>query len=162
VLIEMAHRTQKFEAHHHHHAHHDHVEYRRPFNLTTDLGCYALKKLNAINPEILRVQDKRLLQPSGPGVITHLAHGLILASLPVYAFAVWKNHGLKAFARPLVSLPLAVLFGGSYVFQNVASYCRELTFSLPRSSMVSHYKDIYGEKFLLDVLEPTFRLPESF
>lgn len=114
-----------------------------------------------MNPEILRESDKRLLNPSGPGVITHLGHGLIIAAVPIYAFTIWKDFGLKVFLRPVLALPIGVLVGLSVVFQNVANYCRELTFELPRSRMVSHYKDIYGEKFLIDVLEPSFRLPES-
>ena len=48
----MANTHAQFEGHHHHH-HHGHVEYRRPHNIDTSLGLFALKKLNAINPEFL-------------------------------------------------------------------------------------------------------------
>lgn len=101
------------------------------------------------------------MNPSGPGVLTHLTYGLFLVSIPVYTFSVWKNFGFKAFLRPTVALPLGALVGANFVFQNVATYMRELTFEIPRTRMVNHYKDIYGEKFLIDVLEPKFRLPES-
>jgi hypothetical protein len=97
-----------------------------------------------MNPEILREKDKRLLNPSGPGVLTHLVHGFLLASLPIYTYNIWRNFGTKAFLRPIVALPLGVLFGTSIAFQNVANYMRELTFELPRSRMVSYYKDTYG------------------
>jgi hypothetical protein len=120
------------------------VEYRRPFNIDTNLGLFALKKINAMNPEYLREKDKRLLNPSAPGVITHLVHGFLLASIPIYGYNVWRNFGVKAFLRPVVALPLGVLFGTSIAFQNVSNYVRELTLSSSRKSMVSYYKDQLG------------------
>jgi len=101
------------------------------------------------------------LRPSAPGVITGLIHGGILLSLPIFAFTAWKNYGIKSFARPQVFIPLGVIVGTSFTFQTVANYCRELTFSLPRANLVTRFKDTYGEKFLLDVLEPSFRLPSG-
>lgn len=158
----MNHRNQKFEAHHHHHQHHSHVEYRAPFNITTEIGLFSLKKLNAMNPDILKEKEKRLLNPSAPGVITYVAHSFLLFTTPIYAFTMWKNFGFKSFVSPKVFIPLGLLMGTSIGFQHVANYARELTFAYPRSKLVQKYKDQYGEKFLIDVLEPTFRLPKDF
>jgi hypothetical protein len=108
------------------------------------LGLFALKKLNAMNPGYLREKDKRLLNPSAPGVISHLIHGLFLVSIPVYAYSVWSNHGAKAFLRPAVALPLGALFTTSYLFQRVANYMRELTLGPARKNMVAFYKDQLG------------------
>lgn len=161
VLINMAHQQAVFDAHHHHHHHHDHVEYRRPFELTTSLGLFALKKLNAMNPDILQESEKKLLNASAPGVISSLGHGAILFGATVYAGFVWKNLGLAGFARPVALIPLGGFAGAFVVFNWTANYLRELTLSGPRRKLISTYKDRYGASFLLDVLEPRFRLPES-
>lgn len=97
-----------------------------------------------MNPEYLTEKDKRLLNPSGPGVITHLIHGAIFLTTPIYSYAVWRNFGAKAFLRPAVVLPLAALFGTNIFFQYVANYMRELTLAPARKSMVSYYKDQLG------------------
>jgi hypothetical protein len=97
-----------------------------------------------MNPEYLREKDKRLLNPSGPGVITHLIHGLLLFTTPIYTYSVWSNFGAKAFLRPVVILPLAALFGSNIFFQHVANYMRELTLGPARKNMVSFYKDQLG------------------
>lgn len=157
----MAHKHSIFDDHHHHHHHHEHVEYRRPFNLTTELGLFALKKLDAMNPDILREREKRLLNPSAPGVLTHVVHATLSLATPIFAYSVWRNFGAKYFLRPQVFLPLGVLVGVNIGFQNVANYMRELTLTIPRGNLVSHYKNQYGESFLLDVLDPAYRLPDS-
>ena len=97
-----------------------------------------------MNPEYLREKDKRLLNPSAPGVITHLVHGLFLVSIPVYSYSVWNNFGFKAFLRPAVAVPLVGLVGTNYLFQRVANYLRELTLGPARKNMVAFYKDQLG------------------
>jgi len=140
----MARKTSVFDAHHHHHSHHEHLEYERPQKLTTPLGLFALKKLNAMNPDYLSEKDKRLLKPSAPGVITSVLHACLGFTVPVYAFSVWKNHGWVAFARPKILLPLIILMGANIGFQYTACGIRELWLSIPRSSMVNRYKGLHG------------------
>ena len=122
---------------------------------------FALKKLNAINPEILREQEKRLLLPSAPGVITSLIHGGLMCSAAVYTGYIWRSFGLKGFANPQAVIPLGAIIGSSIVFQWSANRLRELSLSGARKKLVTLYSDRYGSNFLLDVLEPSFRLPES-
>ena len=78
-----------------------------------------------------------------------------------YAAYVWRKLGTRGFIRPAVVLPLGVLMGGWVGTNFVLNDVRELTFSPARTSMVSRYTDQWGSKFLLDVLEPSFRLPEE-
>ena len=97
-----------------------------------------------MNPEYLREKDKRLLNPSGPGVITHLIHGAILLTTPIYSYVVWSNFGAKAFLRPAIITPLVALFGFNIFSQHVTNYIREMTLAPARKSMVSYYKDQLG------------------
>ena len=111
----MAHRHATFENHHHHHHHHEHVEYRRPHSLNTDLGLFALKKLNAINPDILTEQDKRLLNPVAPGVISFLINGSLAVGTTVLAATTWARFGMGGFLKPQVAVGLVGFLGASYV-----------------------------------------------
>jgi len=113
---------------------------------------FALKKLNAINPEFLQESEKRLLQPVAPGAITHLGYGGLLAGSAWYAFYAWRTVGLVNMLQPKTMIPLAVLLGSLVGFQVVSNYAREVQWTLPRSNLVDKYKQQYGEKFLLDVL----------
>ena len=123
----MAHQHAPFEAHHHHHHHHEHVEYHRPETLNTNLGLYSLKKLNAMNPDILKESEKRLLQPSAPGVLTSLVHGAFIFGATGYTAYIYRYLGGRAFLRPNVLLPYGVIAAGMIVFQSFSSKIRELT-----------------------------------
>jgi hypothetical protein len=156
----MAHRHAAFEKHHHHHHHHEHLEYKRPNSLTTDIGLFALKKLNAMNPDLLSEQHKRLLGSSAPGVITNVMHGGLLISMAGYSTYVWSKLGLIGFVNPRAVLPLGALMGAWVGCNWVANELRDWHFSRDRAAMVKHYSNQYGANYLLDVLQPTFRLPE--
>lgn len=161
VRIRMVDKTAQFEGHHHHHHHHKVPEYKRPAAITTPLGLFALKKLTAMNPDILSFKEKRLLKAAEPGVLTHLGYGALLLTFPFYVIPVYRNFGLKAFLRPQVGAPLVGLIAATIAFQPLANYCRESLWSVPRRKLVEKYKDRWGEEYLLDVLNPTFRLPEA-
>lgn len=110
--------------HHHHHHHHTHYEYKRPNHITTDLGLFALKKLDAMNPDFLKVKEKRLLSSVAPGVLTHLGYsGLIFANV-AYISYVWQAHGLKKFLQPKVFLPLAAMTITLNVYNRGINYTR--------------------------------------
>ena len=150
----------QFEGHHHDHHHHEHVEYRRPSKLDTNLGLFALKKLNAIDPTMLSESDKRLLQPVAPGAITYLLHGALLSTAGLYTYSAWRNIGFSFLIKRKTLIPFVALVGLAVNFQFVANYARELIpWAYARAALVNRSKQKYGEKFLLDVLEPTFRLP---
>ena len=106
-------------------------------------------------------KDKRLLNAAAPGVISNLIHSSFAIGTCGYAVYVWKNLGLLGFARPAVTLPLFGIVGTWMTTNYVTNYIRELQWTSSRSKMVSLYKDQWGEKFLLDVLEPSFRLPQE-
>lgn len=144
VLIEVARKLSVFDAHHHHHSHHAHVEYKRPEKLTTPLGLYALKKINAMNPDYLTETEKKLLKPSAPGVISGLGQGLLTLTVPAYVLTVWNNQGWVAFKQPKVLLPLAVLFGAQYGFQYFANIFRELQQYSSRKKLVNRYVSLHG------------------
>ena len=82
-----------------------------------------------------------------------------MAGTVSYSAYVWRNLGFKGFTRPAVAVPLGALVGGWVGYNWVANNLRELTWSSSRHKMVAKYNDQLGSKFLLDVLEPTFRLP---
>lgn len=97
-----------------------------------------------MNPDILQESEKKLLQPSAPGVISSLGHGAILGGATLYSLYVWKNLGIAGFTRPLVLVPIGGFAGAFVVFNWAASYLREFTLSGSRRKLVSTYKDRYG------------------
>ncbi len=68
---------------------------------------------------------------------------------------------LVLYSRPQAIIRLGGVVVSYIAFQKVANYIRELNFSIPRKKLVNDYKEKYGEKFLIDVLDPNFRLPDS-
>ena len=79
----------------------------------------------------------------------------------IYTAYIWRSFGLKGFANPQAVIPLAGIAGSFLAVQWTANRLREFSLSGARSKLVSQYTDRYGSKFLLDVLEPSFRLPEA-
>jgi len=156
----MANRHAGFEKHHHHHHHHEHLDYKRPHILTTDIGLFALKKLNAMNPDALTEKHKRLLGSPAPGPISSLFHGGLMIAMGGYSYYVWAKLGVAGFASLRALLPLGALLGSWVGFNWVANELRELHFGPGRSAMVKHYANQYGPDYLLDILDPSFRLPE--
>lgn len=161
-MIEVANQTGSFLGHHHHHhAHHGHGheqhEFQVPEKLTTGLGLYALKKLNAINPHLLSVRESRLLEPVTPGPITYFITGAWYLATGVVGVHLWRTKGLKGFAS-LSVLPLLGLIAAKHVTLHTVNYVREQTYSLDRKRLVTDYVEKYGEQFLLNVLHPAFRL----
>lgn len=113
-----------------------------------------------MNPDILTEREKKLLKPVGPGITTNFWHGFLVATATVYSAYLWRSLGLKGIIRnPLSVIPSGVLIGGAIGFDIFANYIRELTWIIPRRNMVKSYSAKYGENFLLDVLDPKFRLP---
>ena len=125
--------------HHHHRHHHDHVEYEQPEKLTTELGLYALKKINTIDPRFMKANDTRLLQQVNPGPITYLVNAGFMLSASGYGFYVWRTLGVRGFAS-LAVLPLAVLVGARKVSLNGLNIAREKLYSAEREEMVNRYK----------------------
>ena len=109
VYLEMSNQTSDLQGHHHHH-HHHHVEYKQPEQLTTELGLFALKKANAINPNFLRVREARLLEQVNPGTITYMTNIFFMLSTGAYSMYVWRGLGFKGFASKAV-VPLVGLIG---------------------------------------------------
>lgn len=167
ILIEVANQSAELLGHHHHgHGHHhdDHgkhehkqSEFKRPEKLTTSLGLYALKKLEAINPTFLTVRESRLLQPVTPGPITYFINAGFYISAGLYGAYLWRTRGIRGFGT-LAVLPFAGLIAGRYITNEGLSYLRDFFYFNQRKAMVNSYAGKYGEDFLLDVLNPSFRL----
>ena len=64
-----------------------------------------------MNPEILTQHDKRLLNASAPGVLTHLVHASFAVGVTGYTTYIWRKLGVLGFARPAVVVPLAGMVG---------------------------------------------------
>lgn len=114
-----------------------------------------------MNPDILKEKEKILLNAAGPGPITHLIHGFFIVSTTTLSYYTWNNFGFKGFLRAPAVVGLGGLCVSYLAFQKISNYMREMTFALPRRNLVNDYKEKYGEKFLIDVLDPNFRLPDS-
>lgn len=114
-----------------------------------------------MNPNILKEKEKVLLNAVAPGAITHIIQGFFLLSTTTFSYYTWNNFGFKGFARPQTVVGLGGLVVSYIAFQKVTNYMRESTFAFSRSKLVKDYKEKYGEKFLIDVLDPNFRLPDS-
>jgi hypothetical protein len=124
VSIEVSKRLSQFDGHHHHHHHHEHVEYRRPFNIDTNLGLFALKKLNVMNPDILKEKEKVLLKAVAPGAITHIVQGCYILSTSTFLYYTWNNFGFRGFARPQAIIGLGGVVVSYIAFQKAANYIR--------------------------------------
>lgn len=114
-----------------------------------------------MNPDILKEKEKILLNAAAPGAITHLLQGFFIVASSSYSYYTWNNFGFKGFLRAPAVIGLGGLFASYFAFQKVSNYMREMTFAIPRRNLVNDYKEKYGEKFLIDVLDPNFRLPDS-
>ena len=114
-----------------------------------------------MNPDILKSNEKYLLKSAEPGALTHILHGFTLLLVPAYFLPVYRNFGMKGFLRPKVTAPLFGLIGLNIVLQPIANRFRESLWSGSRERLVENYKEKWGEEYLLDVLNPTFRLPEE-
>ena len=152
----MGHEKDLFSAHHHEH-HHSTVQYQRPKQLTTPIGLYALKKLNAIEPNLLTVREKRLLEPVVPGFLSYLIYGGFLAVMGGYTAVVFRSHGYQGLISKAM-LPVIALGVSMKGTEYGLNYGREMLYSRQRNALVENYKKRLGENYLLDVLDPKFRL----
>ena len=116
TLLELSHSLGSFRGHHHHHHHaHSKVAYQRPKTLDTNLGLFALKKLTAMNPRLLTMSERRLLQPVAPGFLTYFSYATMLSIMSGYGVYIWRGYGYKAFvSKPVLPLiGLAVAYKGT-------------------------------------------------
>ena len=111
-----------YEGHHHHHSHHT-TKYVPPKSLNNGLALFALKKLNAIDPDFLTVKEKRLLQAVAPGIISYILNFGFLASQGLYTIYIWRGFGLRGLFGFKI-LPLAGLLGAQYVTMRGVNYVR--------------------------------------
>ncbi|CAM6002618.1 unnamed protein product [Sphagnum balticum] len=138
----MAHKHQIFASHHHEH-HHGHTDFLRPHSIDTNLGLYALKKLNTINQDILtereaiaEAQRTRSDQPLAlewldrPEWELHLLH-------------LEKFWGKKVPAASVAVIALG-LYGSLVAFEHGSNFLRELLWTGGRSRLVNKYKNLYG------------------
>jgi hypothetical protein len=121
------------------------------------LGLYALKKLNAIEPMYLSVREKRLLQPVAPGFISYVIYGTFFGSMSVYTAYVFRSLGYKGLVSKAI-IPVAGFAVGYKVVEYGLNWGREFLYAGERSELVEKYKNRLGKEYLLDVLEPGFRL----
>ena len=99
------------------------------------MGLYALKKINAINPNFLRVREARLLQQVNPGTITYMTNIFFLLSTGAYSMYVWRGLGFKGFMGK-AALPLIGIVGawkGSMIGFN---WLREEYYASDRKELV--------------------------
>lgn len=119
-----------------------------------------MKKLNAIEPKYLNVHEKRLLQPVAPGFISYMIYGVFYASIGGYSAYVFRSFGYKGLVSKAM-IPALALFAGYKAVDYGLNIGRELLFSRQRSELVEKYKRKLGKEYLLDVLDPEFRLSPS-
>ena len=74
-----------------------------------------------------------------------------------YSYYLWRTRGLKGFAS-IAAIPIAALVGTRLATNEGLSYVRDYLFYFQRKELVRNYTEKYGEKFLLNVLNPAFRL----
>lgn len=125
--------------------------------MTTPIGLYALKKLNAIEPSYLTVREKRLLNPVAPGFISYLIYGSFMAGMGVYTAYVFRSFGYKGLISKAM-IPAVGIAVGYKVVEFGLNYGRELLFAKQRGDLVEKYRNRLGKDYLLDVLDPSFRL----
>ena len=77
---------------------------------------FALKKLNAIEPNYLTVKEKRLLQPVAPGFISYLIYGTFYATMGLYTAYLFRSMGYKGLVSKAI-LPAVILGVGYKVFE---------------------------------------------
>lgn len=78
-------------------------------------------------------------------------------SIAGYVAYVWRSLGWKGFASK-AAIPLAALIVGHRATMYGVNFIREGVFSFHRSQMVEKYTNQYGAEFLLNALNPSFRL----
>lgn len=129
---------------HHHHHHHHHVDYIEPKELTTELGLFALKKINAIDPTFLRASEVRLFDQVNPGPITYLINGTFLLTAGAYIHYVLRGLGPKAFlSKP--ALPLLALVCVWKPTMLLLNYSRESLYGPQRRKLVNKYVESHGK-----------------
>jgi hypothetical protein len=116
-----------------------------------------LRKLNAIDPTILKVKEARLLQPVNAGIISNLVGIGFMIPTSVYTVYLWRTRGFRGFGSIAV-LPIVGLYIGRQLTNEVMSYTRDYLYSIQRKELVENYKEKFGEKYLLSILDPSFRL----
>ena len=125
--------------------------------MNNDLALFALKKLTAMNPKLLKISERRLLQPVAPGFLSYFAYGSMLSILGSYTVYSWRGFGYKMFiSKPVVPLiGLYVAFKGSMYGIN---FVREQLYGPERRRLAEHYRNEFGDEYLLEVLNPAFKL----
>ena len=116
-----------------------------------------MKKLNAIEPSYLSVREKRLLNPVAPGFISYLIYGTFAGSMSVYSAYLFRTMGYQGFATKAVA-PVIVIGVAYKAVEYGLNAGRELLFSRQRKNLVEKYQRKFGPNYLLDILDPAFRL----
>jgi hypothetical protein len=80
---------------------------------------------------MLKVKEARLLQPVLPGVFTNGINVLFHSCIGIYTYYLWRTRGLTGFITIGV-LPIAGLFVGRTVFNEISSYSRDFLYSVQR------------------------------
>jgi hypothetical protein len=74
-----------------------------------------------------------------------------------YSAYVFRFHGYQGLISRAM-LPVVVLGVGFKAVEYGINFGRELLFSRHRGDLVQKYKNKLGESYLLDVLDPSFRI----
>lgn len=112
-----------------------------------------------MNPKILTAREKRLLEPVAPGFLTYSFYAFTASLTAGYGAYVWRGYGYMGFlGKPVIP------FIGLYLFckgsQYGVNYIREQLYTPERNQLVDQYRMRFGEQYLLDVLDPSFKLTE--
>lgn len=106
AIIEFQHKYGSFDGHHAHGSHAT-AKYVAPKTLNNSLTLFALKKLNAMDPNFLTHKEKRLLQAVSPGIISYTLNFGFLASQFGYVIYIWRGFGV----RQLLGFKILPVFG---------------------------------------------------
>jgi hypothetical protein len=139
-----------------HHHHHKHVEYKAPEKLTPKLALYSIKKLSILDHTI-PAKDIRLINPVKPGVISWLSiMGMTFIGATWGAFII-RTSGVRGFYGK-GGLVLLGIVAVSVTMTRIIDEAREMTVYWQRKKLAQQYRDKYGDKYLLKVLDPSFQL----
>jgi hypothetical protein len=143
----------------HHHSHHhkkSNIQYKAPEQLNKGLALYAIKKLSVLDPHMPQ-KDQRIINPVRPGVLSWMAVMGAYGTTALWGIYVWRTLGFKGFLGK-GGLVFAGLWGASLASIRVCDELREMSAWWRRSKLVNKYRSKYGDEYLLQVLDPSFRL----